>query len=677
MNSKSPVFLQANDAQLEWKEQQPFSGRYGDVYFSSDSGLDESQYVFLKQNHLQERWPRLNSVIFTIAETGFGTGLNFLCAWQLWNEIAPTAARLHFISFEKYPIAIADLKKALGLWPKLGSLSEILCQKYQWITPGWHRLIFDHGRVTLTLIIGDVRDTLPLLKAKVDAWFLDGFAPAKNPEMWQAMLFEQMARLSAPSTTFATFTSAGVVKRGLLNAGFSVNKISGYGRKREMLAGIMPNHADGPSKVSSHQISHQASNHFENHIKHERHVIIIGAGIAGATSAYALANRGWQVTLIDRHSTIAQEASGNPVGIIYPRLTGQDTAMHKLALSGYLHTIRLIQSLNLNANDFNACGVLQLAFDTQELKRCLAVAARNLPDDTVRYVEHKEASALAGTALSQSGLFFPNAGWVNPVALCQALTNNSLIHKAFNCDIQAIKKVDGHWQVCSSNQHGQQFKAEAPVLILANANQANQFGISSHLSLQAVRGQISLLPLQTEVKDIKTVICTDGYVSPAANGRNALGATFSPNDMALDVRDTDHLANLNMLKKIAPEFYQKTQAAIPSISGRAALRAATIDYLPMAGPLLDHCAITQYPPRHNADATTLPWLPGLYVNAGHGSKGLTHASICAEMIAASLCGEPAPVDAKLLAALDPNRFLLRKMGLKALVQGLAAYPPIH
>jgi tRNA 5-methylaminomethyl-2-thiouridine biosynthesis bifunctional protein len=659
MNSNSSAFLQANDPQLEWKEQQPFSGRYGDVYFSSDSGLDESRYVFLTQNHLQERWTRLTNEVFTIAETGFGTGLNFLCAWQLWNEVAPAEASLHFISFEKYPIALADLKKALSLWPQLASFREELCGKYQWITPGWHRLIFDNGRVTLTLVIGDITDTLPLVKAKVEAWFLDGFSPAKNPEMWQPMMFAQMARLSLPSTTFATFTSAGIVKRGLVNAGFSVNKIAGYGRKREMLAGVMPNHSDNSIKPN------------------ERHAIVIGAGIAGAASAYAMANRGWQVTLIDRHSDIAQEASGNLVGIIYPRLTGQDTAMHKLALSGYLHTIRLIQSLNLSATEFNACGVLQLAFDAQELKRCLTVAARNLPEDTVRYVDNTEVSELAGTALSQSGLFFPAAGWVNPVALCHALTKNKLIHKTLNCNIQVIKKVDGQWQVWSSNQHGEKLVAEAPVLILANANEANKFGMSSHLSLQGVRGQISLLPRQSGAKDIKTVICTDGYVSPSANGQNALGATFSPNDISLDVRDTDHLANLNMLKKMAPKFYQEAKAGIPSITGRAALRAATIDYLPMAGPLLDQNALKQHPPRHNADPLSLPWLEGLYVNAGHGSKGLTHASICAEMIATSICGEPSPGDAKLLAALDPNRFLLRKMGLKALVQGLAAYPPLH
>ncbi|HEY0269206.1 MAG TPA: bifunctional tRNA (5-methylaminomethyl-2-thiouridine)(34)-methyltransferase MnmD/FAD-dependent 5-carboxymethylaminomethyl-2-thiouridine(34) oxidoreductase MnmC [Methyloradius sp.] len=661
MTTKIPVFTQANYAPLQWKDKQPFSGLYGDVYFSSDSGLDESRYVFLTQNHLKQRWPLLNGGIFTIAETGFGTGLNFLCAWELWNEVAPAETCLHFISFEKHPIALPDLKKALSLWSQLAALSDQLCQQYQWITPGWHRLIFAKGRVTLTLIIGDIADTMPLVKARVDAWFLDGFAPAKNPEMWQPMLFEQMARLSISTTTFATFTSAGVVKRGLLNAGFSVNKIPGYGRKREMLAGLMPGHSGSLGKQK----------------KNNQHAIVIGAGIAGSATAYALANRGWQVTLIDRHPAIAQEASGNPVGIIYPRLTGQDTAMHKLALSGYLHTIRLIQTLNLSSSDFSACGVLQLAFDAQELKRCLAVAARNLPDDTVRYVDETQASGLAGTALSHPGLFFPAAGWVNPVALCHALTKNSLIHKALSCDVQEIRKKDGNWQVWRTNTHGNQLQAEAPVLILANANEANKFSVSSHLCLQAVRGQISLLPHQAGVKDIKTVICTDGYISPSANGQNALGATFSPNDIELDVRDTDHQANLNMLKKMAPQFHQDAQAALQSITGRAALRAATIDYLPMAGPLLDHHALIQHPPRHNIDATTFPWLEGLYVNAGHGSKGLTQASVCAEMIAASISGEPAPVDAKLLAALDPNRFLLRKMGLKALVQGLAAYPLLH
>ena len=191
------------------------SQQYGDVYFSRASGLDETRHVFLEQNHLPQRWRDLQQDSFTIVETGFGTGLNFLCAWQLWLVCAPPAARLHFVRIEKYPLTLDDLTRALSLWPPLAAERAALLAQYGMLAPGWHRLSFAQGRVTLTLIIGDVQTSLPLLRAKADAWFLDGFAPSKNPEMWQPDLYIQMARLSHPSTTFATFTSAGLVKRGL------------------------------------------------------------------------------------------------------------------------------------------------------------------------------------------------------------------------------------------------------------------------------------------------------------------------------------------------------------------------------------------------------------------------------------------------------------------------------
>ena len=183
-------------AQLEWHENQPYSSEFGDIYFSSDSGLDETQYVFLAHNQLKTRWGNLKEDHFTIAETGFGTGLNFLCTWKLWRETAPPCARLHFISTEKCPLNIDDLQKALSLWTTLSEFSDALINQYQLVSKAWHRLMFDDGRVILTLLIGDANASLPKFKGAVDAWFLDGFSPAKNPGMWQNSLFEEVANHS-------------------------------------------------------------------------------------------------------------------------------------------------------------------------------------------------------------------------------------------------------------------------------------------------------------------------------------------------------------------------------------------------------------------------------------------------------------------------------------------------
>ncbi|PPC94320.1 MAG: hypothetical protein CTY33_04665 [Methylotenera sp.] len=221
---------------LEWRDHQPYSSQFEDVYFSSDNGLQETQYVFLQGNRLAERWQALQTQHFTVIETGFGTGLNFLCCCQLWLETAPSDATLHFISVEKYPLTLQDLKTALDLWPDLTSYKQVFLAHYPAMLNGESISISD-GRIRLTLLIGDAVTQLAMLNSPADAWLLDGFAPAKNPDMWQPALFSNMARLSHAGTTFATFTSAGDVRRNLIAAGFKVQKRPGFGRKREMLVG--------------------------------------------------------------------------------------------------------------------------------------------------------------------------------------------------------------------------------------------------------------------------------------------------------------------------------------------------------------------------------------------------------------------------------------------------------
>lgn len=224
-------------AKIEWRDNQPYSTTFGDVYFSSDNGLLETKYVFLQGNLLASRWQQLATNKFTIIETGFGTGLNFLCAVKLWLDATPQDATLHFISVEKYPLRLEDISVALQSWTDLNSVKEPFLAQYSSLLSDKKTIsLFDH-RVQLTLLIGDATEQLQHIKNKADAWFLDGFAPAKNPDMWQPALFEQMARLSDDSTTFATFTSAGIVRRGLIAAGFKVSKQAGFGKKREMLTG--------------------------------------------------------------------------------------------------------------------------------------------------------------------------------------------------------------------------------------------------------------------------------------------------------------------------------------------------------------------------------------------------------------------------------------------------------
>ncbi len=631
-------------AQLEWHENQPYSSEFGDIYFSSDSGLDETQYVFLAHNQLKTRWENLKEDHFTIAETGFGTGLNFLCTWKLWRETAPPCARLHFISTEKCPLNIDDLQKALSLWTSLSEFSDALINQYQLVSKAWHRLMFDDGRVMLTLLIGDANASLPKFKGAVDAWFLDGFSPAKNPGMWQNSLFEEVANHSRSETTFATFTSAGDIRRGLQNAGFQVSKAPGFGKKREMLFG-----------------QYQSSAQNKQNQNNNKTVIVIGGGLAGAASAEAMVRRGYQVTLIERHSSLAQEASGNPLGVLYPRLTGGETALNTLALQGFLYTLGLLNHIKINDENYQQCGVLQLAFNERERKRIASVI--NEYPELVHEVNKITASKLSGISIEHEGMFIPQAGWLNPAAFCEALTKHTNIKKQTNTEALSIDKISQSWQVLS--QRG--VVAEASNLIIANATDAQKFMQTGHCEMQSVRGQITLLPATLTSKTLKTVICTDGYLSPARQGQHCLGATFLPNDNNTDIREAEHISNLNMLKSLAPDL-SNTGYDVQALQGRASIRATTSDYLPLAGTVLDITQLKESPPRYNAPPDNLPWLEGLYINAGHGAKGLVNAPLCAEIIASFICKEPAPVDCTLLSALDPNRFALRELGLKRLAQ---------
>lgn len=232
----------------------PRSKQFDDVYFSQADGLAETRHVFLDGNNLPANWE--NRPQFTIAETGFGTGLNFLAAWKLFRETAKPDARLDFISIEKYPLTKTEIQQYLNPWSdQLGEELRRLCEVYPDLEPpvetsspvcyaeeigGGKHILAVNDNVTATLFIGDVNDILPKMETRVDCWFLDGFKPATNPEMWTDTVFQNMARLSNPGTTFATFTAAGIVKRGLKDAGFTVEKKDGFGFKRDMLTGYKP-----------------------------------------------------------------------------------------------------------------------------------------------------------------------------------------------------------------------------------------------------------------------------------------------------------------------------------------------------------------------------------------------------------------------------------------------------
>lgn len=666
-------------AHLQWDEDgQPSSVLFGDVYFSRANGLEETRHVFLHHNQLAERWRALGpSDNFVIAETGFGSGLNFLAAWELWLATAPESAQLHFVTVEKFPLSKQDLGRALSLWPELQFLSQQLIESYPCIVgEGFHRLNFMDGRIKLTLIIGDAAagfqqlllTTDPLFSnhiRKVDAWFLDGFAPAKNPQMWSEELFSCIHLLSGPGTTAATFSAAAIVKKGLKFAGFDLKKVPGFGRKREMLTAIMPTNK---SDVFYPQPAYKSVSSFPSPWAidtnerqwSEKHALIIGAGIAGCTSARALAERGWKVTLIERHGRIAAEASGNPQGVLYAKLSPKDEAQAEFNLASLQFAQAFYKSYWGKIGE--KTGVLQLAYcESEQLLHTQLREKFSSADDLVQFVSPEQASVLAGTKIYHSGLYFPKAGWISPAKLCAELINHPQINLVLNCNLLSLERRGEQWIANGDSS------LQAPVVVIANARDAKIFPQTQHLPIKSIRGQITYLPATDNSQRIKTVVCSEGYIAPAINDAHCTGATFNLKDESREMRAQDHLTNLENLREPLPDLFDewKTLEA-QKLEGRVAFRCTLPDYLPAVGPAADEESMAQTfaPLRKNARAfiqDSGKYLPGLYINIGHGSRGLAYTPLCAEILAAQINGEPQAVAGDLVRALNPARFLIRDL----------------
>lgn len=394
--------------------------------------------------------------------------------------------------------------------------------------------------------------------------------------------------------------------------------------------------------------------------------IIIGGGIAGCATAYALAIRGIKVTLFERNAAIASEASGNPQAMLYPRLSGDD-ASSQFALASYLYSLSFLKTLKLDPAELKVCGMLQLGFNPRELARIQKVAAQNHADDIVKYVTAAEASALAGIDLTHDALYFPNAAWLNPQHLCQRLTTHENILVETLTNLNNLLKSNDLFEIYSNEN----LLEKAEIVIIANANEAQNLGLDLYLKTDAVRGQVSLLAATEASQRLKTIVCSDGYLSPAKlndtnQAQHCLGATFSTENMRSELDEDDHLSNLSRLKCCSMSLFEDLKHNIAG--GRVSFRCTSFDYFPLLGELLDNKLLKSKPPRPNAKPESLPWIKGLYINVAHGSRGFTSAPYCAEILAQMICAEPYSADKEILSALNPNRFILRKLGLKRLAR---------
>lgn len=621
----------------------PYSAAYDDVYYAAAGGLEQARHVFLAGNGLPERWRGRDS--FVIVETGFGLGLNFLATWQAWAADAQRATQLHFVSVERQPFVRADLLKLHSAWPELAALAADLQQQWPLPIPGMHRLHFDAGRVTLTLLFGDAAQMLPRLVAQADALYLDGFAPAKNPDLWSPSILATLTRLSRPACTLATWSVAGELRQGLAAVGWQLGKRPGYAHKREMLVGSLPGAAAQTQKQT----------------QPSRSVIIVGAGIAGCTLAERLIRRGWQVQLLERRLGPSLEGSGNPAGIFLPLPAKDDNLVARISRACFLYASRRLQRLAASAAGqglrWDASGVVQLGRDAahERLQR-ETVANLALPADYLRFLSADALAQLLGRPVPLGGWYFPDAGWLSPARLCQALLADPRIETHYACHVAAIEATSAGW--LARGAEGEAL-AEATHLVLANAQEAQRF--LPTLPLQRVRGQITCLPM-APFAGLRQALCRKSYLIPAggdaADARNGvayLGASFDLDDDDRRLRSASHLENLAGLEAMLPGALGHVDVA--TLPGRVGFRSMSPDRLPLAGSLPEDL---QSIPSDLALAD-MPRRAGLHCLLGYGARGLVWSLLLAELLAAQLQDEPLPLERELVAALDPARFLLRQL----------------
>jgi len=610
----------------------PISTIYDEIYHSTQGGLAQSRHVFLGGNDLPQRWQGRDR--FVILETGFGLGLNFLATWQAWRADPQRCRRLHFVSVEKHPFSAADLTTAQHAWPELGEFAEELQRHWPPLTPGMHRLYLDGGRVILTLIFGDAETQLRAVNASVDAFFLDGFSPARNPGIWTPYLCKALARLAAPGATLATWCIARVARDALSDAEFDLSRRPGFAERREMLVG--------------HFRSRRPDRH---HAPTDRRAIVIGAGIAGCTTAYRLAAAGWQVTVLEQTAAAATGASCNLAGVFRPLPSADDNRLSRLTRAGHLATSALL--VQLPGARWAACGALHLGRDAEHLEQQQkAVEALGLPPELLQFVDAEAAGEKLGWTVTSGGWWFPDGGWVQPSSVCSAALAAfpRSITTRFNTTVDRLESTADGWQALAADGS---VLAEAPVMIMASGAAAPRFAQFAWLPQYVARGQVSHLPAEATPATRAVVLGKLGYAIPAVDGIRLIGATSQDGDEDTCERLADHRTNLDNIKRMLPGFASDIDPA--RLHGRVGLRPMSPDRLPIVGPVPDAAAASR-----NGRLPALPRLPGLWCVQGFGARGIVWSALMADLLLSRLEGEPLPLESDLVDALDPGRFLLKR-----------------
>ena len=641
-------------AQIEWVDGVPFAPGFGDVYHARAGAFEQARQVFLAGNGLPGRWQGRDR--FVILETGFGLGNNFLATWAAWRDDPARPQRLLFVSIEKHPPTQGDMARVHANSPE-PELARRLAAAWPPTTHGLHVLEFEGGRLGLLLAFGDIAEWLPELQLQADAIYLDGFAPARNASMWDAHTLRALARLAAPGATAATWSAARVVRDALAGAGFRARRVPGFGGKREMTVA----RADAEATGRRHGAPPGRRAHPE-----ARTAMVIGAGLAGASAARALARHGLAVTVLEAAEAPASAASGNPAGLFHGVVHSHDGAHAQWLRAAALRAEQVYRPLvNEGLVPGAVEGLLRGAGTDPPATLQAAVEAQGLPRSYVEALTRARASAAAGVPLAGAAWLFPGGGWLQPGALARLWLNQEGVRLRCGAPVARLSPLPGgRWQALG--QDGQAL-CEADVAVVATGADSQALLAPhcdvAHWPWRRTRGQITCIEASqaTALPRPRLPLASGGYMialPPALGGGLLCGATSNPDDPDPGLREADHRHNLAQIEGLTGIAIDAGRFELASLSGRVGWRSGLDDRLPVVGAVPVRAEALEgvrrlEQPRH------VPRVTGLYVLAGLGSRGITWAPLLGEVLAATITGAPLPVAGTLLDAVDPARFISR------------------
>jgi len=613
------------------------------------TALARAQRVFLQGQGLPQRWA--GRPHFVVLVTGFGLDPLFLALWDRWRQDDARCGHLHVVVLEAQPRSATALADALAGSP-LPHLAAQLLQAWPPATRGLHLLDFEQGRVHLTMACGDAQALLQTLRLSANAICLNTAAPAADaatssaPAAWNAPLIKAVARLAAPGATLAAEGQAPELLAGLRAAGFQVQVPSAL--------------TDNAAQPLAHTVALWAPafapRRVPNPAVRADTAVVVGAGLAGAAVAQALARQGLQVTVLEQASTPSSAASGNPAGLFHGTVHADDGPYARLfracalaAQSAYL------QALATGPVAGQVQGLLRVADAPHGVAQLRLLLQRlGLPEDFLQALDAPAAAALAGLPLPGPCWHYPGGGWVSPPDVVRAALRTPGVTLRAQQSVQAIGRCAEGWQAQDATGA---VLAQAPLLVLCNAAGAQRLlqsaeptSDASAWPLRHSRGQVTHWAEQG-TPPLRLPVAGDGYALPLP-GAVLCGATRQDGDADPAVRESDHRHNLARLQRLTG--LQPPDGA--ALQGRVGWRLHSDDRLPIAGAVP---ALQRAPGTRLDQARLLPREKGLFVLTALGARGLTLAPLLARLVAAQATGTPWPLEQDLADAVDPGRWIVR------------------